>query len=141
MSIKKIIAIILAIIGILLIGFGLSKVIFNNNSNGNEPKVVKKTLRKISLEELNDDTAKEIIQFYLDEKEPNEHWNVEIASLAATDGNNGFLVDVQAKKNNSNWYRQTTLKYDNENWIVDLPMWTNGDKDVSSYSTFFAKEE
>ncbi len=140
MSIKKIIAIIIALIGIILVGFGLSKVVFNNDSN-KEQKEVKKTLRKITLEELNDDTAKEIIQFYLDEKEPKEKWNVEFATLASTDDNNGFVVDVQAKKDGANWYRQTILTYDNGNWIVDLPMWANGEKDISSYSTFFAKEE
>ena len=141
--------IVLAVGIILIIGgviFFLSK---NGSGNDNsatnnttkEPTQQPKVLRKILPEEMDNDAAKEIIQFKYDTEKEEEKWDVERANLYATDNENGFVVNFVAKNETGTWYRQTILTYKNETWTMEFPVWSNGEKDLSDYSSFFGEGE
>ena len=131
---KKIISLGFVIIGILLVGGGILLMISNN-------PIEKKELRKILPSELDNDNAKEIIQYYLDEYEKDQKWDVTKTTLIATDNKDGFLVNVEAKKEGYDWYRQTVITYKDDKWDIKLPMWSEGSEDVSQYTSFYGVEE
>ena len=131
---KKIISLGFVIIGLLLVGGGILLMISNN-------PIEKKELRKILPSELDNDNAKEIIQYYLDEYEKDQKWDVTKTTLIATDNKDGFLVNVEAKKEGYDWYRQTVITYKDDKWDIKLPIWSEGSKDVSQYTSFSGVEE
>jgi uncharacterized protein YxeA len=148
---KKVISIIIIILALILIGGSLLLTLNNKNSDNNNNNNIdnndnsstkitdkKKKLRHISPDDLDDESAKEIVQLFLDEEETNENWIVESASLNCTDDNNGFVVNIVAQKEGANWYRQTIITYKNNEWSIELPMWQEGEKDISSYSTYYS---
>lgn len=147
---KKSYSIFILALGLLLLVGGVVFYMVNNDDKSNDTKKPdseekeEKTLRKILPSELNDETSKEIIQFLLEKEEPDETWNVEGATLMATDDSfTEFLVNIELSKKiqEGSWYRQTVIKYENETWTIELPLWSNGAKDVSKYSNHFGVGE
>lgn len=144
---KKGYSLIVVVVGLLLIVGGVAFFAFNNggkSDNDQKEEEPPKTLRKILPEELNDDTAAEIVQFFLETEEPKEKWNVTSATLSATDEEmTGYVIDFEATKEGQEgtWYRQTIIKYENETWSMELPTWANGEKDISMYDSFYGEGE
>ena len=147
---KSNISLIVLVVGVLLIVSGVVFFLLNSGSDNKnsatnntteEPTQQPKTLRKILPEEMDDDAAKEIIQFKYDTEKEEEKWNVESASLYATDDETGFVVNFVAKNETGTWYRQTILTYENETWTMEFPVWAEGEKDISAYPSYYGIEE
>ena len=142
---------IVLIVGVLLIIGGVVFFLLNsgsdnknsatNNTIEEPPQQQPKVLRKILPEEMDDAAAKEIIQFKYDIEKADEKWDVESATLYATDDENGFVVNFVAKNETGTWYRQTILTYENETWTMEFPVWSDGEKDLSEYPSYFAVGE
>lgn len=134
---------IIAIVAVLLLVVGGTFLLLNKGGDKEEKKEepAPKVLRKILPEELNDETAKEIIQFFADTKMEKEKWTIDNAILSATDGNNGFVVNYESTNDTGHWYLQTILTYKDDTWTMEIPTWKEGEKDVSEYSIFYGHEE
>ena len=147
---KSNISLIVLVVGVLLIIGGVVFFLLNSGSDNKnsatnntteEPTQQPKTLRTILPEEMDDAAAKEIIQFKYDTEKEEEKWDVESASLYATDDETGFVVNFVAKNETGTWYRQTILTYENETWTMEFPVWAEGEKDISAYPSYYGIEE
>ena len=134
MNSNKKVYVIIMVLGVLLTASGIF--IYANNFDSRK-------LRDILPSELNNDTAKEIVQFFLDTKDKKEKWEVISASLYSTDGKDGYVINVEAKKDSAEgtWYKQTIITYKRGKWSMELPMWSEGDKDIEKYNEFFGEGE
>lgn len=130
---------IIIFIGLLLVAIGIPAIFLKDNKKDDKEDII--TLRKILPEELNNNTAKEILQYGHDTMLKKENWEVVNASLYATNDLNGFVINYEAKNNTGTWYKQTIITYKNGTWTIDLPGWAEGEKDISSYGTFYGHEE
>lgn len=136
-------SLIVIVIGVVLLIAGISFA-FTTSSSTDKPEdkkdpVVeeKKELRKILEEELNDETAKEIIQFYLNQDTSSEKRKVLSAKLIASTLTGKYLVRVELENDNDD-KRDTSIQYlEDGKWSVQLPLNYAGDI-PEEYTEFFA---
>ena len=92
----------------------------------NDDKEEQKELRKISLEEISNDTAKEIIQFYLDKDSPNEKNIIKSAQILASNEQGKFYVRLELENQENT--KDTEIQYLEDGiWKVKLPLTELGD--------------
>ncbi len=132
--------IILFVIGLILIITGIAFFFLNPNSSniGKEGKEESKVLRKILKEEIDHDTAKEIVQFYLDAKD----YNIKIVSakILANNEKGEYLVRVETEANLKDT-KDTEIRYfEDGNWEVELPLKKSGIIE-EKYTEFWVAEE
>lgn len=142
---SKIRSLIIIIIGMVLIIAGgitfVSKPSSTDNNDLEEPDVKEepKELRKILEEEISNETAKEIIQFYLDKDSSNEKYKILNATILASNENGKYLVRLEIENDNDE--RDTSIQYLGDGkWQVELPLKYSGDYS-DEYTIFWGVEE
>ena len=122
------ITLVIIIVGLLLIVGGI--IFFLNNSSSKEENTNKEQqeekkrdpLRKITDEELTDDIAKEIIEYYIVDKYPNDKKELISAILLADNGQTRYYVKYDYKiEDVDNYFDYAVLNYlGNGEWKVDF---------------------
>ena len=122
------ITLVIIIVGLLLIVGGI--IFFLNNSSSKEENTNKEQqeekkrdpLRKITDEELTDDTAKEIVEYYIVDKYPNDKKEVISALIHADDEKTRYYVEYDYKIGDvDNYFDYAVLNYlGNGEWKVDF---------------------
>lgn len=142
---SKIKSLIIIIIGMVLIIAGgitfVSKLSSTDNNDLEEPDVKEepKELRKILEEEISNETAKEIIQFYLDKDSSNEKYKILNATILASNEKGKYLVRLKIENDNDE--RDTSIQYlEDGKWQVELPLKYSGDYS-DEYTIFWGVEE
>lgn len=119
---------ILIIIGLILIitGFIISITNPSASKTGKEGKKEElKELRKILREEISHDTAKEIVQFYLDKDLNDDNIEIVNASVLAHNEKGEYLVRLELK--NTKDTMDTEIRYlEDGKWEVELPLKYSG---------------
>ena len=139
-------SLIIIVVGVLLLSFGIVFVVNTSTSSDKpddekKPNVEeKKELRKILEEEISDETAKEIIQFYLDEDTSSEKRKILNAKILASNLSGKYLIRVELEKDNNDT-RDTSIQYlEDGKWKVELPLDYSGDIS-DEYTEFWGVEE
>lgn len=139
-------SLIIIVVGVLLLSFGIVFVVNTSTSSDKpddekKPNVEeKKELRKILEEEISDETAKEIIQFYLDEDTSSEKRKILNAKILASNLSGKYLIRVELE-NDNNDTRDTSIQYlEDGKWKVELPLDYSGDIS-DEYTEFWGVEE
>lgn len=139
-------SLIIIVVGVLLLSFGIVFVVNTSTSSDKpddekKPNVEeKKELRKILEEEISDETAKEIIQFYLDEDTSSEKRKILNAKILASNLSGKYLIRVELE-NDNNDTRDTSIQYlEDGKWKVELPLDYSGDI-PDEYTEFWGVEE
>ncbi len=133
------------VIGIVFLIVGVITIVSKTTSSADdeEQKEVKdepKELRKILEEEINDETAKEIVQFYLDKDFSNENKKIINATVLASNEKGKYLIRLEIE-NNNNDKMDTSIQYLGEGkWKVELPLKYSGDIS-DEYTEFWGVEE
>lgn len=135
------------IIGAVFITIGVISFVLKSDSSTNdktssstEDKEEIKELRKISEEEISDEIAQEIIQFYLDKASSNEKIKILTAKILASNENGKYLVRLEIE-NNSKDTKDTSIQYLRDGkWQVELPL-KNPGIIGDEYTEFWGVEE
>lgn len=98
----------------------------DNDDNDENKKNEVKELRKIFEEEISDDSAKEIIQYYLDLDFSYENKKILKSKIMASNLDGKYFVRVELENDDVN-SRYTSIQYLNDGmWSVELPLINSG---------------
>lgn len=105
----------------------------------NDEKEEQKELRKIYIEEIDHEPAKEIIQFYLDKDSSSEKITIKKAQILASTQNGKYYVRLELENHEKTM--DTEIQYlEDGKWEVKLPLSELGDYG-DEYTEFWGVEE
>lgn len=113
----------------------------NTSDNDNTQVITKEQVNKITIDDLNNTNAKIIVQYLLDTELKDEKWEVIKAYPILTQDFTEYVVNIEAKHNSLTYNNQSIIKNKNGEWSMELPMWIDGDRDISMYTSYISFQD